>query len=358
MCSVFADKEPGATLIIRRGDSIVYERSLGLSNLATGKKMRPSTMMCLASSTKSFTAVALLKLQHEGRLSLEDELIKYFPMLPANVYGGITLRHVLTQTSGIPDRRPCTPQEWRSYTANTKSVFGDNSDFLVYGREDELTAYLQHVDSLNFAPGSAYENQDPPYMLLMSVIEQASGMNFENYMHSEIFTPAGLSSATFVAPDCDILETVHAYRPTQPDTKASVYRSSDGRWEEYDFGEAKYFMSRADRGLYMSAIDFSRWQSIFLTDALLPSEAIHELEEPLVPTHIPGVSYNMGFFVVQKPGMPEKLYLRSAHGGFSAIESLFPDSGVSYIILSNRNDWDRKEMSDKLELIMHNNNLI
>ena len=85
---------------------------------------------------------------------------------------------------------------------------------------------------------------------------------------------------------------------------------------------------------------------------------MQELERPLVPTSFPGVSYNMGLYVVQKPGKPLKLYKRSAHGGFVAIESLFPETGTSYVILSNRNDWDRKEMSDKLEDILHHHRLI
>lgn len=358
MSTVFEDGQPGATLVIRRGDSILYERSFGVANLATGKEMRPSTMMCVASSTKSFTAIALLKLQSEGKLSLEDPITKYFPMLPAEVFDAVTLRHVLTQTSGIPDRRPTTAQEWRAYTAKTKSVFGDNNDFLAYGREDELTAYLQKVDSLSFTPGSRFENQDPPYMLLMSVIEQASGKKFESYMHDEIFVPAGLTSAMFISPDSDILEAVHSYRPSEGPVKAGVYRSDDGRWDEYDFGEAKYFLSRSDRGLYMSATDFSRWQSMFLSGAILPADASAILDRPLVPTHLPGVSYNMGFYIVEKPDRPTKLYLRSAHGGFVAIESLYPDSGTSYVVLSNRNDWDRKDLSDKIETILLNCHLI
>lgn len=358
MSTVFANGEPGATLIVSRGDSIVYERSFGLCNLATGKPMRPSTMMCLASSTKRFTAVAILKLQLEGKLSLDDAITKYFPMLPEDVFGSVTLRHMLTQTSGIPDRRPTTPEEWRSYTANIKSVFGNNSDFLIYGREDELTAYLRQVDSLSFTPGTAFEKQNPPYMLLTSVIEQASGKNFETFMYDDIFEPAGLLSATFITPDSEILENVHSYRLAEGAPKPGVFRSADGRWEEYDLGEAKYFLSRADRGLYMSAIDFSRWQSIFLSDVLLTPDAVQELERPLVPTSFPGVSYNMGLYVVQKPGKPLKLYKRSAHGGFVAIESLFPETGTSYVILSNRNDWDRKEMSDKLEDILHHHRLI
>jgi len=69
----------------------------------------------------------------------------------------------------------------------------------------------------------------------------------------------------------------HAYSPAKDAAKPGVFRSPDGRWEEYDLGEAKYFLSRADRGLYMSAIDFSRWQSIFLSDVLLTPDSVQEL---------------------------------------------------------------------------------
>ena len=101
-------------------------------------------------------------------------------------------------------------------------------------------------------------------MLLSTVIEQASGMPFEKYMTDSIFAPAGLTETRFFEPDSIIPNEAHGYGPADGLSEEDQFVSSDGKWEEYDYGEAAFFPTRADRGIYTTARDYFKWlQAIY-----------------------------------------------------------------------------------------------
>src|SRR5260370_13038892 len=105
--AVFAsiDKKdsPGCALaVVRRGD-IVYKRGYGMANLDYNIPITPESNFYIASTSKQFTAFAVALLEHQGKLSLDDPIVKYFPELPASVYGSVTVRHLIHHTSGIRD---------------------------------------------------------------------------------------------------------------------------------------------------------------------------------------------------------------------------------------------------------------
>ncbi|MCM1066086.1 MAG: beta-lactamase family protein [Muribaculaceae bacterium] len=349
---LFPDDAPGAIAIITKGDSMIYGSTFGLADLYTGEPMSFDTKMCLASSTKTFTATALLKLHDEGKLSLDNRLIDYFPELPESVYGEVTLRHVLSQSSGIPDGRPRDKAEWERYKQKTPSIFGDGSDYTLYGREKELTRFLATVDSLDFRPGTDFVRRDPPYMLLSEVIEQASGKDFETYMREAIFEPAALASARYVPLDGDLEGMAHAYRRNSGKARPGTYISDDGRWEEFDFGEAEFFLSRADRGLFMTARDLARWEHIYNSGLLISPESTRLFGVPIVNTGTDGEGYSLGVNVSHLDDGTLKFHHSSTRGGFVAVEVLFPECDLAYIILANRNEWNYAEVAKTIDNIL------
>ena len=101
-------------------------------------------------------------------------------------------------------------------------------------------------------------------MLLSTVIEKASGMPFEKYMTDSIFAPAGLTETRFFEPDSIITNEANGYGPADGLSEEDQFVNSDGKWEEYDYGEAAFFPTRADRGIYTTARDYFKWlQAIY-----------------------------------------------------------------------------------------------
>lgn len=352
LCSEFPADAPGAVAVVALGDTVIYNRSFGLARLDNGAPMTDSTLVNVASSTKTFTAVAMLRLVELGRISLDNKITDYYPNLPKKVYGAVTLRHILAQTSGIPDFRPRTADDWTRYVTGNRSMFGSVPDFLAYGREAEFTRFLEKVDSLSFEPGTSFERQDPPYMLLASVIEEASGMPFNTFMRDYIFAPAGIKQFFYAGNDPLGNNEAHAYRRTPAGSRNKVFHSSDGKWEEYDYGEAPFFLTKADRGLYISARDFVKFYIALARGKVLGSDIRENLLIPLTGTGRPGVSYSLGMNVAQDINGITRLYHRSKRGGFAAAEAIYPDRNLCYVILSNRDDWDMDRTAGALEQIL------
>lgn len=96
--------DPGAVVIVRRGDSIMYNRSFGMADLERGIPLSDSTVFNIASASKTYVTAALVKLRDQGRLTLDDSLSMYFPNFKSPIFRRVTLRHVLSHTSGLPDQ--------------------------------------------------------------------------------------------------------------------------------------------------------------------------------------------------------------------------------------------------------------
>lgn len=349
---LFPANEPGAVVLVSRGDTVLYSRAFGLARLDSVCPMTDSTMLNIASSTKTFTAAAVMKLVEQGKLSLDDKFVDFFPALNKDVYGKITLLHVLSHTSGIPDLRPRDNAEWQKYVEGNVSIFGDGPDYRIYGREREFSRYLESLDSLEFEPGTRFERQDPPYMLLSTVIENVTGESFEEWMQKNIFEPAGIRYAAYIDRVRPIVRMAHGYCRAEGEARSNIFRSKDGRWEEYDYGEADFFLTKADRGLYMGARDFMCWQHAFNSGRVLSDSIMALFRTPVIAYEQAGEGCSFGINVADLGGGHVKLYHCGQRGGFAATEATFTDSDLAYLIFMNRNDLDPAALAASIEAIL------
>ena len=131
--------EPGAAVLIMQGNDTLYSRCFGLADMVTREPVSFASNFCIASVSKQFSAVALLQLAEQGKLSLNDPLSKYFPEFQAPFFKDITLHHIMSHTSGIPDAR----------------ARGDRN-FVIYSTDVESVGYMKTLDHLNFTPGTQY----------------------------------------------------------------------------------------------------------------------------------------------------------------------------------------------------------
>jgi CubicO group peptidase (beta-lactamase class C family) len=176
--TAYPAQQPGAAVLIARGDQVLLRRGYGLADLEHRSAMRPDRQFRIASISKQFTAVAVLQLVAAGRLKLDDDAAAIDPELFALLPGvHVTIRQLLTHTSGL--RNYSDLDQFRDQPTQTMSV-----SYL-------LGLIAEHP--LRFAPGTAWEYSNTGFLVLADLVEQVTGQPFDTYLARSVFAPAGLT---------------------------------------------------------------------------------------------------------------------------------------------------------------------
>ena len=154
----------GAILVAEKGKPI-YQQSLGYADYNTKRMLNDSSVFELASVSKQFTAMGIMILKEKGLLGYEDNIRKYFPQLP---YDNVTVRNLLTHTSGIPSYELQFEKNWD----HKKIAFN----------KDIIDMLSQRKDTLFFKPGTKWRYSNTGYALLASIIEKVSGVSYNDFM--------------------------------------------------------------------------------------------------------------------------------------------------------------------------------
>lgn len=301
----------GEVLVAVRGATI-YEGAFGVADPRTGRPYTLQTRSCLASLSKPITALAVMMLAQEGLLSYDDTLSKYVPGFTASV-GAVTLRHLLTHTSGIPDY----PQ------LNVDHPGVVNA---------EILAALRGVPEPSFRPGQRYEYSNSGYVLLALIIEAVSGQTLPRFLDDRIFAPLGMR-ATFVL--------------TSPDQKTEdVARGYDESGRSDDFEG----MATGESGVYSTVGDLLRFDQALYTDALVRQEA---LAEAFAPARVAEGSTTYGFgWNIASDVVGNRVWHQGNTAGFRAfIERRLRDQ-VTVIMLTNGGDTNRMAINASIQRIL------
>ncbi|MCM1020648.1 MAG: beta-lactamase family protein [Muribaculum sp.] len=347
------DEEPGAIIIVMRSDSIVYRHAYGFADLEKRMHISDTTVFNLSSASKIFTTVALMKLAEEKVINLDDPVIKYIPELPHKIFDSITLRHILTHTSGLPDIRPRDEKQWSSYIKQHKSIFGLGNDYRLYGSDKEHMQVFLNLDSVDHKPGTFFQWNDPAYIMIAPMIEKVTGQNFDSWMKENIFEPSGMMSAFYMEPDKTVPNMAHGYHLAGDNVDLDVYRSDNGKWEEYDYGEAEFFLTKADRGVYATPRDLVKWKNSIYKGKIISDSSLLATCVPYVSTGIRDAVFGLGTAVRVCDGEPTKKYHLNSNGGFSVVEGSWPSADIHYMVIANRNDWDITNTTIKIDSIIH-----
>jgi CubicO group peptidase (beta-lactamase class C family) len=293
---------PGASvLVVRNGRSIV-RRSYGLANLEERIAATPATNYRLASVTKQFTAAAILLLAEDGRLALDDPARKWFPELPEAVRD-VTIRHLLTHTSGIVDYEEVIPD------GTTEQL-----------RDADVLRLLEVENRIYFAPGSAYRYSNSAYALLALIVERASGGSFASFLHQRIFTPLGMIGS--VAFEEGVSEVPH---------RAYGYSKVDCSWVRTDQSVTSAVLG--DGGIYSSIDDLAKWDRALRDGQLLQPESLRLAFTPATDTDKAGVAYGFGWRI-----SGEMLWHSGETRGFRNVLLRFPQRELTVVVLTNRNE--------------------
>ncbi|AWM15108.1 serine hydrolase [Flavobacterium sediminis] len=170
----------GSVLVAENGN-VIFEKSYGIADEQTNRKLNDSTIFELASVSKQFTAMGIVQLVKEGKLSYEDDITKYIPEL--NDYKEITIKNLLNHTGGLPDYMELADKNW------DKSKIATNDDI--------LKLFNQVKPKKLFEPNEKWDYSNTGYLILATIIERVSGQKFGQYLHEKIFKPLDMKN-TFV----------------------------------------------------------------------------------------------------------------------------------------------------------------
>lgn len=355
----FTDDAPGCAIAILKGNDMIYSASRGIADVNTKATINEHTVFNIASITKQFTTTAILLLQEQGLLSIEDSVAKYFPEFKSDIWKKVKLKHLMSQSSGVPDNRPRV-----------------DKDFMLHIVDKQCLEYMVDLDELKFEPGTNYDYKNPTFQVLAEVVTRVSGIPFEDFQRENVFNKAGMTNVRYFDPNIEIPQMAHGYINIAQSESSSVdsdsqkdkgellgeYKDSQGKlWMEYDYGEETFFGTKADGGIYTSVNDFIKWELALLNNKVLSSNSKELAYTP--HTKVTGskysyyqnreyTSYGFGWFIDETPGRETKVYHTGDNGGFQAYAAKYTDSNVFVIMLANRNDLDRWSTQIAIENIL------
>jgi CubicO group peptidase (beta-lactamase class C family) len=294
---------PGASLLVLRDGEALVRRGYGRSDLEAGIEAGPATNYRLASISKQFTAASILLLAQDGRLGIDDPVRQWLPSLPASTRG-VTLRHLLTHTSGLVDYEDLMPDPY----------VGQISDAGVL-------ALLAREPGLYTPPGRTYRYSNSGYALLSLVVERASGLAYPDFLRRRIFGPLGMhDTIAHVAGDAGVAH------------RAWGYSEVDGRWQRTDQSPTSAVLG--DGGIYSSIDDLARWDAALYDDRLLDagSRALAFAPQVAVTGETPDTSYGFGWRITG-----DTLWHSGETIGFRNVIVRWPRQRLTVVLLSNRN---------------------
>ena len=300
--------------VVSRGLPVLV-RAYGLADVLGQEPMRPEHVFRIGSITKTFTAAAILRLEAHGQIVLEDPIVKYVPELPGG--SGVTLRHLLTHTSGVPNY---TDLPWyeRHQTEKTPPA--------------SVLAQLVSLP-LAFPSGSRYGYSNSNFYLLGLVIERVSGQSYAAYLESEIFGPAGLGSTRY-CPD----------EQSYPGAARGYAREDGVLLAPQPVSMTLPFAAGA---LCSTALDLVRWFEALSHGKVISIESFARMRTPGTLADGTSSAYGLGLQLGELEGHP-----RVGHGGgiwgFRAQADYYPADDLYVVVLANTQGDAPRRIAERL----------
>ncbi|MBM3573542.1 MAG: beta-lactamase family protein, partial [Alphaproteobacteria bacterium] len=297
--------QPGGQIAVVRGGRLIHCRGYGAAVVEHGIPHRPKTRYRIASITKHFVSVALLLLQDEGKLTLDDPVRRHLADLPD--YGhGVTIRHMLTMTSGIRDLGETL---WLSGVM--PSTVCDR-------------AYLHDLTcrhgSLNFAPGREISYSNTNYRLVQYIVEKLARQSLAQFLRRRVFKPLGMNATALAEDQTEVF----------PDLAGGYWFDRDGHLRRGQYG----LHYSGSGGLVSTIDDLLRWHQAWRDGGPFRKGLLDQMTEPARLANGLVAEYGLGLALARYRGRPS---LR--HGGslprFRSYFLRFPEDDLGIIVLSN-----------------------
>jgi CubicO group peptidase (beta-lactamase class C family) len=296
-----AQQIPGLALAVIKDGKTVIARGYGLANVEHQVPVKPETIFQSGSTGKQFTATAVMMLVEEGKLSLDDKITKYFPDGP-EAWQKITVRHMLTHTSGMTDY----PQD-----------FDLRRDYA----EDDLYQRIKPIP-LAFQPGEKWSYSNLAYVMLGILIHKVSGKFYGDFLQERIFKPLEMTTARIIS-ESDIVPN-----------RAAGYRVANGQLKNQDWVSPS-LNTTADGALYLTIYDMAKWDAALYTEKLLKKSSLEQMWTAVKLNDGKTHPYGFGWALGQVRGH-RVIEHGGAWQGFKAQISRYVDDKLTVIVLANQ----------------------
>jgi CubicO group peptidase (beta-lactamase class C family) len=296
-----AQQIPGLSLAVIKDGRIVLAKGYGLANVEHQVPVKPETVFQSGSIGKQFTATAVMMLIEERKLSLDDKIMKYFPDGP-EAWRNITVRHLLTHTSGLTDY----PEDFdmrRDYT------------------EDDLYQRIKSVP-LAFQPGEKWSYSNLAYVMLGILIHKVSGKFYGDFLQERVFKPLDMSTARVIS-EADIVPN-----------RAAGYRLADGQLKNQNWVSPS-LNTTADGALYLTVYDMAKWDAALYTEKLLKRSSLDQMWTPVKLNDGKTHPYGFGWALGEVRGH-RIIEHGGAWQGFKSQISRYPDDKLTVVLFANQ----------------------
>jgi len=290
----------GSILVAKNG-SVIYEKYAGFADLRTRDSITSNTPLHIASTGKTFTAMALLRLVQDKKLSLEDSLQKFFPSFP---YPGITVKMLLSHRSGLPNYLYFMESEKKNKT------YINNNDVLEY--------LVTKKPGLSAKSGKRFNYCNTNFVLIALIIEKISGKTFPAFMQEQVFGP---------------LQMTNTYVFTLADTARATpsFKANGGYWQN-DLTDGTY----GDKNIYSTPQDLLKWDQALYTEQFLTRPFLDSAFTPYSNERPSVHNYGLGWRMLLIPNGKKVIYHFGRWHGCNAAFARLEDEKVTIIILGNK----------------------
>ena len=301
--ATFKDKEgPGGVFMVAQKGKVIYQKAVGKANLELGVNLTPENVFQLGSMTKQFTAIAVLMLEQEGKLDVNEPISKYITDYPAGEK--ITIHHLLTHTSGIKD---FTQMKSLGLIAQKEMTPKMMVDFFKN-------------EPVDFAPGERFEYNNSGYVLLGYLIELVSGERYEDFIQKNIFDKAGMSQSYYASDRRVINKRAYGYQK-----KEAGYVNKT----------AISFSVPFSSGSLMSTVaNMLKWQNALNQNKLLNATETAKVFSRYKLNNNETFSYGYGWHLKELNGMPTREHGGSIFG-FKTMGVYVPGEDIYVVGFSN-----------------------
>jgi CubicO group peptidase (beta-lactamase class C family) len=302
----FNDSTPGCAIAIIKDNEVIFEKGYGMANLEYKAPITPKTIFHIASESKQYVAFAMLMLQKEGKLSIDDDIHKYLDSIP-DFGRKITIRHLIHHTSGLRD-------QWQ-LLANA----GWQLDDVI--REDHVLKLVAKQQALNFDPGEEYMYCNTGYTLMAAIVKKVTGLSLRAYAEKNIFQPLGMRDTHFH----------DDYEELVPGRAYSYSLGTRG----YKHAVLSYSIVGAT-SLLTTIQDEAKWLKNFSTGQVGGKDLIEQMHQVGALNDGRKLNYAFGLSIDNFKGWKQVGH-GGADAGYRSFACRYPEKGLGFIVFSNVN---------------------
>jgi CubicO group peptidase (beta-lactamase class C family) len=295
---------PGLSVIITKNDSVFYKGNFGSADLDKKTPITENTIFDIASASKQFTGMAIALLEEQGKININDKIIKYLPHLSEAMID-ITIYQLVHHTSGIRD--------WPTLFA-LKGWQPEKPISL-----DDIYDILKKQEGLNFTPGTEFSYSNSNYNLLAKIVEVVTNTSFERWIHDNIFVPLGMDNTYFVERNNSVKNVI---------AKSYVYNGKDY------LSFSNNLSAFGSSSLMSSTADMAKWLTNFKSKILGNNVAFNKITQKGNLNNGKTIDYGYGLYITEIKGK-KAYYHDGAWGGYRSGIVYFPEESVGVVFLSN-----------------------